>query len=445
MSKAALPVRRQVLPSLTRETEPDSDAMATWANWSGSVGAEPAERARPRDEAALQDMVRRASKVRVVGAGHSFMPLCATEGLLISLDDMEGGLQIAPDRRTVTAPAGWSLKRLTEALWREGLSLPNQGDVNPQALAGAIATGTHGAGRDLGSLSTFAHAFRLVTADGSVVTCSRDVRPELFEAQRLSLGLFGVATQITADVLPAFRLEERIEKRKLDWALEHFPEVAARCRHAEFFVFPYADEVILKTLEPTEEPETAPRRGLDEEAAFRFCCDLGRAAPWSIAPLQRLMTRAASATRRVGPAWTIFPSERTVRFEEMEYELPREAGLAALKEAIAWIRKRRLPVTFPFEFRWVAGDDIWMSPFNRGPGASISMHQYAPMAWRELFADGERIFRAAGGRPHWAKRHTLTRDDVDALYPMAERFRAVRREVDPAGKFLNPHLAELFG
>ena len=46
--------------------------------------------------------------------------------------------------------------------------------------------------------------------------------------------------------------------------------------------------------------------------------------------------------------------------------------------------------------------------------------------------------------PHWAKRHTLTRGDVDALYPMAERYRAVRRIFDPQGKFLNPHLESLF-
>src|SRR5437899_1289253 len=179
--------------------------MTVWSNWSGSVKAGPAELARPKDEATLQERVRRAAKVRVVGAGHSFMPLCATEGLLLSLEDLEGGLEVAADRRTVTAPAGWSLRRLTEALWREGLSLPNQGDVNPQALAGALATGTHGTGRDLGSLSTFAHAFRLVTADGSVMTCRRSERPELFEAQRLSLGLFGVATRIVIDVLPAYR------------------------------------------------------------------------------------------------------------------------------------------------------------------------------------------------------------------------------------------------
>src|SRR5262249_11959518 len=124
--------------------------------------------------------------------------------------------------------------------------------------------------------------------------------------------------------------------------------------------------------------------------------------------------------------------------------LPRANGLPALKAVIDWIRKGRKPVSFPFEFRWAAGDDVWLSPFNSGDGASISMHQYAKMRWRELFAEAEAIFRAHEGRPHWAKRHTLTRADVDALYPMAERFRAVRRAADPDGKFLNPHLADLF-
>jgi FAD-linked oxidoreductase len=420
--------------------------MAGWSNWSGSVQARPARTARPRTEAELARLLAEAPKARVVGAGHSFMPLCETDGLLLNLAEMDGGLEAAPDRRTVTAPAGWSLRRLAAALWEQGLSLPNQGDVDPQALAGALATGTHGTGRDLGSLSTFAHAFRLVRADGSTVECSRTENPELFEAQRLSLGLLGVATRITIDVAPAYRLKETITRKPLAWALDAFPEVAAQHRHAEFWVFPHADDVILKTLHPTDEPgEPAADTDLSE-GAFRLACRIGAAVPALVGPLQRLMMRlSATPGPRLGPAHRIFASQRTVRFEEMEYELPREAGLPALAEAIAWIRRKRLPVAFPFEFRWAAGDDIWISPFNRGPGASISMHQYAPMPWRALFVEGEAIFRAAGGRPHWAKRHTLTRDDVDRLYPMAERFRAVRRAADPGGKFLNPHLEALFG
>jgi FAD/FMN-containing dehydrogenase len=67
------------------------------------------------------------------------------------------------------------------------------------------------------------------------------------------------------------------------------------------------------------------------------------------------------------------------------------------------------------------------------------------MPWRDFFEGIEPIFRAHGGRPHWAKRHTLTAGDVDKLYPKAAAFRAVRAEHDPAGKFANEHLASMFG
>lgn len=422
--------------------------MEGWRNWSGSVTARPSEIARPRTEAELQALVARAGKVRAVGAGHSFMPLCETDGVLVCLEQMEGGLEIGTDRTSAVAPAGWSLERLTAELWRHGLSLANQGDVNPQALAGALATGTHGTGQALGSLSTLARRFRLVCADGEVRECSPAEDSELFEAQRLSLGLLGVATRIEIQVMPAYWLEERIERRPLDWVWANFEALSAERRHAEFFVFPYADEAIVKTLHPTEavgaQSGPGPEAVRREEAIFRTLLDLGRAVPPLIGPLQRILTRAAAASERTGPAHEIFPSVRSIPFEEMEYELPRGAGLAALREAIRWIRRSRAPVAFPFEFRHVAADDIWLSPFNRGPGASISMHQYARMDWRRVLADGEAIFRAAGGRPHWGKRHTLSRQDVDDLYPQAERFRRVRRRLDPAGKFLNAHLEALF-
>ena len=110
--------------------------MNAWSNWSGSVKTTPQRILRPRDEAELAAAVAAAGKVRATGASHSFMPLCATDGLLVNLEEMPGTLRVSPDRRTITAPAGWSLKRLTAALWEEGLSLANQGDVNPQSLAG---------------------------------------------------------------------------------------------------------------------------------------------------------------------------------------------------------------------------------------------------------------------------------------------------------------------
>ena len=406
--------------------------MATWENWSGSVVARPARIARPAHEAELAALVRGASKLRVVGAGHSFMPLCETDGTLVSMADYEGHLEVAPDRATAWAPAGWGLDRLTEALWAEGLSLINQGDINPQSLAGATATGTHGTGAELGSIATQACGFRLMQADGSIVECGPGERADLYEAQRLSLGLFGIATAIRIHVLPAYHLEERVERRPLAWVAEHLDELAAATRHMEFFVFPYSDHVIFKTLHPVE-PEGEWQDGKDiDETVFRLVCELGAAAKPMIPTLQRMIMRmSAKPSRRTGPAYKIFPSDRTIRFEEMEYELPRANGMPVLKEAIAHIRDHRLPIAFPFEFRLTAGDDLWMSPFNRGPCASLSFHQYARMPWREHFAEIEAIFRAGDGRPHWAKRHTLTAADIHRLYPRTPDFLAVRERVDP--------------
>lgn len=415
----------------------------SWSNWSGSVTA-PAQIVRPQSEDELAALVRGAHKLRVTGAGHSFMPLCESGELIVSLDDMAGELQVAADRQTARIPAGWSIRRLTAALWDEGLALANQGDVNPQSLAGAMATGTHGTGVELGSLATFARGFRLIGADGAAHWCDATTNPDLFQAQRLSLGLFGVATEIEVAVVTAFHLSERIEKRRWAEIRESYDDLAQQHRHVEFWFFPHSDDVILKTLDPCDPCDPPPTTTDMEEASFRRILNIAARLPFLTPSLQRLMMKSGISGRRRGPAHLVFPSDRTIRFEEMEYEMPRAAGLDTLFEVVGWIRRKRLPVTFPFEFRTVAADDIWMSPMNAGPVAAISMHQYAKMPWRNLFAEAETIFRGHGGRPHWAKRHTLTRADVAALYPMAGRYAAVRRAADPGGKFLNPHLESLF-
>jgi FAD-linked oxidoreductase len=417
--------------------------MAQWRNWSGSVVAAPAELARPRTMDHLRALVARAPRLRVAGTGHSFMPLCETDGLLISMDDMAGRLEVAPDRQSVWTPAGWSISRLTQGLWDQGLSLANQGDIDKQAIAGALATATHGTGQTLGSLSTLALAYELVLADGSVVECDADREGDLFEAQRVSLGMLGVMARVRLAVTPAYHLRETIRRAPLEEILADWPALVERHRHVEFFVFPYADQAMLKILEPVEAGDD-PLPKDPAERAFQFACDLAALAPALAPGLQRLMTSAIGPSSRAAPAFRIFPSERATRFEEMEYEIPAAAGPETLRRAIDEVRARRLPIIFPFEFRAVAGDDIQLSPMNAGPCVSISVHQYAKMPWRGAFAGVEGVFARAGGRPHWAKRHTLTAADVVRLYPAAERWGAVRKRVDPTAKFLNAHLRELF-
>ena len=98
-----------------------------WSNWSGSVLARPKERLAPKTEGELAGIVTRAQKLRVAGAGHSFMPLCETDGLLLELGELEGELEVAPDRASAWVPAGWSLRALSRVLWERGFFAAESG------------------------------------------------------------------------------------------------------------------------------------------------------------------------------------------------------------------------------------------------------------------------------------------------------------------------------
>jgi FAD/FMN-containing dehydrogenase len=132
--------------------------MGVWRNWAGNLQAGPTNIAHPTSEAEIISLVRWVARekepVRVVGSGHSFAPLCVTNGTLITLDGLQG--VIAVDRATQTARmyAGTKTSHLGEPLLQAGLTLPNQGDIDYQALAGAVSTGTNGTGLKYGSFST---------------------------------------------------------------------------------------------------------------------------------------------------------------------------------------------------------------------------------------------------------------------------------------------------
>src|SRR5437016_8311221 len=118
--------------------------MRRFVNWARTASCTPAEFAAPRSEEELAAILRRASRVKVVGGAHSWSDAACTEGVLISLDALDRVLSI--DDRKVTVEAGIRLDALNEALAARGLALGVIGSIARQSLAGAISTGTHGSG-----------------------------------------------------------------------------------------------------------------------------------------------------------------------------------------------------------------------------------------------------------------------------------------------------------
>lgn len=426
-----------------------------WSNWSGGVTCKPRKVVSPKDEVELAAAIRQADgPVRTPGTGHSFTPLNASDGTLIDLAAFTGLKAADAERQTATLSAATPLWQAGPLLYARGLGLKNMGDIDRQTLGGVVGTGTHGTGRTLKSFSAEVAGFRLVLASGEVIACSASVNPDVFAAGATSLGALGVMTEITMNVRPAYKLVEDNFLLPIDELFRRLDELVAANRHFEFFWFPYSDVAVCKSLNETDQPAPEPRsaaqmyergeQGSADQRAFGAINEVLPYAPFLLKQAHRLFSQLMPGAGKVRWSHEIFPSPRTTRFNEMEYALPYAKGPDALREIVETIRKKRINTGFPIEFRSVAADDVWMSPFYGRESATIAVHQYHRVDTTRLFGACEAIFRSYKGRPHWGKRHTRTADELGDLYPKFEEFRAVRRRLDPGGKFLNDHLRAMF-
>ena len=243
-----------------------------WHNWADTCRITPTLIATPTSNAEVVDEVRAAaaagSRIRMVGSGHSFTDIAATDGTLLSPAALASvrSVDLAAGRATVEA--GMRLCDLNETLAAHGAALTNMGDIAVQTLAGATQTGTHGTGRASACLAAQIQQLELVLADGSVVTCSRDEDPDLFDAARAGLGAFGVVTAITMAVEPAFLLHARETPMPLGEVLERLEELRTTNDHFEFFWFPHTERTITKRnnrVPGPARPLSAFRAWLDDE------------------------------------------------------------------------------------------------------------------------------------------------------------------------------------
>jgi FAD-linked oxidoreductase len=427
----------------------------SWRNWSGTVSTSPRAIVYPtsiEDVVALVEHCRREGRtLRVVGSGHSFTPIAASNDILVSLDRMQGIISVDPDASTATVWAGTKLKVLGELLHKHGLAQENLGDVDVQSIAGAISTGTHGTGRDFGNLATQVVSLTLVTGTGEVVDYSPASHPELFAALPISLGVLGIVVQVKLRLRPRFRMVYESRRVALRDCLQTAPALADAHRHFEFYWFPYAEPCQLKCMDETEDDETNHKlrdffsKIVLENGAFGLLSKLSKAAPALSPAVSRLCATTVPVFREVGYSHRLFATDRRVRFNEMEYNLPASAMVPVIEEMRAAMRKARFHVHFPIECRYAKADDLWLSPAYGRDSAYIAVHMYRGMPYQSYFVAMEEIFLRHGGRPHWGKLHTLCASDLAVRYPKWSSFLELRSRLDPDSIFPNEYLRNLFG
>ena len=398
----------------------DAGGAAPWRNWSGSVVFRPRRQAHPRDAGEVQQLVRataeRGGSLRVVGAGHSSNDILRGEDTLLVTDALCGLVSADRARCTAVVRAGTQLEELGRALYEHDLALPNYGDVATQTIGGAVGTGTHGSGIAQHNLSQLLASVLLVDGRGNLRRIDAADMTQLRAAQ-VALGTLGVFVELTLRLVPAFDVERREYACSVHDALAHFDDIAACNRSVDFYWYPRRDDAKLRLVNPVG------------GGTARL--------PWA-----RLLIQRDGYGHQVIPTHSGIPH----RFEECEYALPAEAGLACFRAVRARVLEHwRHVVGWRLLYRTVAADEALLSAAHGRATATISLHQNNTLPWAEYFADIEPIFRAHGGRPHWAKKHACTAVDLAPLYPRWHDFLAVRSEFDPQGVFLTPPLRTLLG
>ncbi|SDL51489.1 xylitol oxidase [Glycomyces sambucus] len=411
-------------------------------NWAGNIGFSPARFEAPATLDEARAVVAGAGRLRVLGSGHSFNTIAASDDVMLSLAGMEPFAELDILKGTVRA-AGWlTYAALSAAVHRAGFALHNMASLPHISVAGSIATGTHGSGDRNGNLGSAVAAVEFIGPDGELRTVRRG--EEDFAGSVVHLGALGVVHSVTLDLLSAFEMRQYVyDGLGLDAVLAHFDELTGAAYSTSLFTPWGADPefqfwVKQRTADqthpfppsnrygaPLADGPRHPVPGVDPQACT---VQQGQTGPWH----ERLP--------HFKPEFTPSSGDEL----QSEYLIDRADATAAL-EALAGIGERIAPVLRICEVRTMAADGLWLSPaYGRD---TVGLH-FTWIGDHGAVAPVTAVLEAAlepfAPRPHWGKLFSIPMNEVRSRYPRMDDFVQLRARVDPEEKFVNAFSAPIF-
>jgi FAD-linked oxidoreductase len=430
--------------------------MAEWRNWAGDQCCAPVAIEHPGTREELSEVVSGAAarglNIRASATGHSFTEIALTDGIMVRLDRLTRVLAVDRAAGLVKVEAGIVLGELNRRLDDLGLAFENLGDIDRQTLAGSISTGTHGTGARFRSVSAQVEAVEMVLADGSSLELSAAGDPAALACARIGLGALGLIYAVTIRTVPAFTLHRIDSPRPLDETLDRLGELNQANDHFEFYVFPHTETALCRESRRTDEPpRPRPRAAVYAQEVMlenwlgRLFAFAGRHLPSQVPRLSRLAAGGVGRSTKVDRSYRVFPSERRIRFTEMEYGIPREHAAEAVRRILHLAARPEHQVAYPIEVRFVAADDVVLSASHGRDTCYVAVHQDRRLDWEPYFRGVEEIMDSYGGRPHWGKRHFQTAATLAPRYPRWNEFQALRARLDPGGRFANAYTDRVLG
>ncbi len=441
--------------------------MAPHTNWSGTLTYAAREVHTPTSVDELQRLVASTPRIRALGTAHSFSTVADTTGDLVSVAGLPPLIEVDRGTRTVTVAAGVRYGAVAQAAHDAGLALKNMGSLPHISVGGACATGTHGSGVRNANLASSVRALQLVTAEGDLVTLSRDADPERFPGAVVALGALGVVVSLTLDLVPTYDMRQVVYRdlpaeQLVDGDLQQVLRSGYSVSLFTRWLSADIDQVWIKQRVTTgtvrgfapggpalQHAGGITASGLPDDATTPFPATWrgARLAEGPVHPLPSMP--AENCTEQggvVGPFHERLPHFRLQYTPssgdeiQSEYLVPSQHGAAALA-AVAALRERIAPVLHVSEIRTVAADDLWLSPSHERDSVAVHFTWHKdPEGVAAVVPAVEEALAPFAPRPHWGKVFTTPPDDVRARYARADDFRHLAAELDPKGTFRNDFL-----
>ena len=436
-------------------------AQQSWVDWGRTVGCSPSHILFPESEEEVAEIVRKArsrgAKVRVVGAGHSWSPVVTTDGIIVSLDNLKFEHQIDKVKKTATIHGGMRLRDIGPLLISHGLTFRNLGAITPQSISGAMSTGTHGTGLEFGVIGTQVIAMRVVDGLGKIQDINETEHPELMAAHRLGLGCLGIIVRVTLQCVDDYSVVLSQDSMSFDDFLTKVTTlpIGKPNHRVRAYWFPDSDKVLVQTME--EVPGSPQIKGsvysFVEAALIRFVMMgfvwwLGRTFHAWISPCNRIIEAFGygKSSKKSGHCFYSITTPIPPVHQEAEVAIPLANAVEALREYKRITSKHKVNVQS--EIRFTGGDDILLSPGNKGNEKEFCYiggytATYIPNdPFFDQFCDRLSNF---GAIPHWGKLDAPNRVRAQKYYGAKfDEFSQIRAEMDPDAVFANEYIQELF-
>jgi FAD/FMN-containing dehydrogenase len=191
-------------------------------NYDGSITATPQQLIYPETveeiQAILRDSAKYPSPVRAVGSYHSLTPCASSTGTMIGMSKMARVLKIDPVNNTFTAQAGLEFIDGSKALAAQNLQYMTNIEIGNMTLGSAACCHSKDAldGIEFGQVSSYVIGMKWVTPTGDLLEASEAADPELMRKMRSSYGLCGVIYEVTLRVKPIEALHFLYMPRPVD-------------------------------------------------------------------------------------------------------------------------------------------------------------------------------------------------------------------------------------